>query len=224
MAGSRSASPAETARWSVTAGSGGSGFIGTYSDIETPPSTALYAMDGGRIAWLEENPLNEDHPYAPYLARHVYPEYGTLTAADGQTDLHWQMYRPDHCTAATPCPAIVQVYGGPGVQTVTGGWQSLRDQILVQSGYVLFKVDNRGSSNRGHAFEGALHRRMGILEVERPAGRLDWLQARDFRGWRACRPVGLVLWWLHDADDHAAGTGPVCRRYRRSTGHRLVAL
>lgn len=167
-------------RWSVTVGSGGSGFIGTYSDIETPPHTALYAMEGERIAWVEENPLNDAHPYAPYLAAHVRPEYGTLTAADGLTDLHWQMYRPDHCTASTPCPAIVQVYGGPGVQTVTTGWQSLRDQILVQSGYVLFKVDNRGSSNRGHAFEAALHLRMGILEVEDQLAGLDWLQARDF--------------------------------------------
>lgn len=167
-------------RWNVSVGSGGSGFIGTYSDIETPPNTGLYSIEGERIAWVEENPLNQAHPYAPYLARHVRPEYGTLTAADGQTELHWQMYRPDHCTAATPCPAIVQVYGGPGVQTVTKGWQSLRDQILAQSGYVLFKVDNRGSSNRGHAFEAPLHLRMGILEVEDQLAGLDWLQARDF--------------------------------------------
>lgn len=166
-------------RWSVTVGSGGSGFIGTYSDIATPPNTALYSIEGERIAWVEENPLNESHPYAPYLAAHVTPEYGTLTAADGVTDLYWQMYRPDHCTASTPCPAIVQVYGGPHVQTVTQGWQSLRDQILVQSGYVLFKVDNRGTWNRGHAFEAELHRRMGILEVEDQLAGLDWLQARD---------------------------------------------
>lgn len=167
-------------RWAVSVGSGGSGFIGTYSDVETPPNTALYSIEGERIAWVEENPLNEAHPYARYLSRHVRPEYGTLTAADGQTELHWQMYRPDHCTESTPCPAIVQVYGGPGVQTVTTGWQSLRDQILAQSGYVLFKVDNRGSSNRGHAFEAALHLRMGILEVEDQLVGLDWLQARDF--------------------------------------------
>lgn len=167
-------------RWNVSVGSGGSGFIGTYSDIDTPPSTGLYSIAGERIAWVEENPLDQAHPYAAYLARHVRPEYGTLTAADEQTDLHWQMYRPDHCTAATPCPAIVQVYGGPGVQTVTKGWQSLRDQILVQSGYVLFKVDNRGSSNRGHAFEAPLHLRMGILEVEDQLAGLDWLQGRDF--------------------------------------------
>jgi dipeptidyl-peptidase-4 len=167
-------------RWNVSVGAGGSGFIGTYSDIDTPPNTGLYSIEGERIAWVEENPLNRTHPYAPYLARHVRPEYGTLMAADEQTELHWQMYRPDHCTAATPCPAIVQVYGGPGVQTVTKGWQSLRDQILAQSGYVLFKVDNRGSSNRGHAFEAPLHLRMGILEVEDQLAGLDWLQGRDF--------------------------------------------
>ncbi|MFN3835348.1 MAG: DPP IV N-terminal domain-containing protein [Glycocaulis sp.] len=167
-------------RWSVTVGSGGSGFIGTYSDLSTPPQTALYSIDGTRIAWVEENRLDESHPYAPYLAAHVTPEYGTLTAADGETELYWQMYRPAHCTAARPCPAIVQVYGGPLVQTVSQGWQSLRDQIVVQSGYVLFKIDNRGTWNRGHAFEAELHLRMGILEVEDQLAGLDWLQARDF--------------------------------------------
>ncbi|MFC4725378.1 DPP IV N-terminal domain-containing protein [Glycocaulis abyssi] len=167
-------------RWAAAVGTGGSGFIGTHSSVETPPNTALYSIDGERIAWVEENRLDDAHPYAPFLPSHVTPEYGTLTAADGETELYWQMYRPDHCTAAHPCPAIVQVYGGPLVQTVHAGWQPLRDQILVQSGYVLFKVDNRGTWNRGHAFEAALHRRMGILEVEDQLAGLDWLQARDF--------------------------------------------
>ncbi|WP_429911907.1 DPP IV N-terminal domain-containing protein [Glycocaulis sp.] len=167
-------------RWVAAVGTGGSGFIGTHSGVGTPPNTALYAIDGTRIAWVEENRLDDAHPYAPFLPSHVTPEYGTLTAANGETELYWQMYRPDHCTAAHPCPAIVQVYGGPLVQTVHAGWQPLRDQILVQSGYVLFKVDNRGTWNRGHAFEAELHLRMGVLEVEDQLAGLDWLQARDF--------------------------------------------
>lgn len=166
--------------WSVQVGRGGAGFIGTYSDIDTPPHTALYDMEGTRIAWVEENAFDEDHPYAPYAHAHIAPEYGTLTAADGETDLHWQVYRPDHCTADAPCPAIVQVYGGPIVQTVSKSWQSLRDQSLVQSGYVLFKVDNRGAAHRGHAFEAPLYRRMGRLEVEDQLAGLDWLQDQDF--------------------------------------------
>jgi dipeptidyl-peptidase 4 len=37
-------------RWSVSVGAGGSGFIGTYSDIQMPPNTALYSMAGPNTA------------------------------------------------------------------------------------------------------------------------------------------------------------------------------
>ena len=45
------------------------------------------------------------------------PEIGTLTAADGQT-LYYRLFKPLHFDPAKRYPAIVDVYGGPGVQTV----------------------------------------------------------------------------------------------------------
>ncbi|MGY6627585.1 MAG: DPP IV N-terminal domain-containing protein [Oceanicaulis sp.] len=167
-------------RWSASLGEGGTAYIGTYSDPDTPPHTGLYSIDGARIAWIEENALDERHPYHPYLNAHVSPEFGVLTAADGRTELHWSMLRPDHCTASHRCPVIVQVYGGPLVQTVTRGWVNPRDQLFPAHGYILFKLDNRGSANRGHAFEAALHRRMGIVEAQDQLAGLDYLQGLDF--------------------------------------------
>ncbi len=166
--------------WSVTLGQGGAGFIGRYSDPYTPPQTALYAVDGERVAWIEENVLDDNHPYAPFADSHLTPEYGVLTAKDGETKLYYSMLRPGHCTAKTPCPAIVQVYGGPRVQTVRKSWIGARDQLFVDRGYVLFKLDNRGSWNRGHAFEAAIHDRMGIEEVADQLTGLDFLQRQDF--------------------------------------------
>jgi dipeptidyl-peptidase-4 len=167
-------------RWSAGLGQGGSAFIGTYSDPNTPSQTGLYSIDGERIAWIEENALDEDHPYFPHLNSHLTPEFGTLTAADGETELHWEMLRPDHCAAETPCPAIVQVYGGPHVQTVTKGWTSPREQLFADRGYVLFKLDNRGSWNRGHGFEAVIHDRMGIPEVADQLEGLAFLESLEF--------------------------------------------
>jgi dipeptidyl-peptidase-4 len=166
--------------WSITLGEGARAYIGRYSDPRTPPQTGLYRADGERIAWIEENALTDAHPFAPYRATQVVPEYGTLTAADGETVLHWSLLRPPGCSAQTPCPAVVQVYGGPGVQSVRRSWQAPRDQLFVQRGYVLFKLDNRGSDRRGHAFEAALYRAMGSVEVADQLRGLDFLQGLRF--------------------------------------------
>ena len=167
-------------RWSASLGQGGDGFIGTYSDPTTPAQTALYDISGDRVAWIEENVIDDDHPYAPFLASHLVPEFGTVMADDGETELYWSMLKPDHCSAANPCPAIVQVYGGPHVQTVSKGWVGARDQLFADEGYILFKLDNRGSWNRGHAFEAELHDRMGTVEVRDQLTGLDYLESLDF--------------------------------------------
>ena len=54
----------------------------TRSTPTQPPQTYLAAADGKRIAWIEENRIDGNHPYAPFLADHIAPEFGTLAADD----------------------------------------------------------------------------------------------------------------------------------------------
>ena len=67
---------------------------------------------GRRLAWLVENRIDADHPYAPYLDRHVPPEFGTIPAADG-TLLHYKVNKPAGYQAGRRYPAVLMVYGGP---------------------------------------------------------------------------------------------------------------
>lgn len=144
-------------------------FALTSSDPARPARVALHAIDGGRLAWVAENALDASHPYAPYAASHVLPEFGTLPAADG-TPLHYQLLRPAGFDPARRYPAILLVYGGPGVQMVQRRFGdrrgSLAAQLLAQRGYAVFTLDNRGSAGRGHGFERPLHRGLGGVEVE----------------------------------------------------------
>jgi dipeptidyl-peptidase-4 len=140
-------------------------FIGTYSDPKTPPQTALYNPAGERVRWIEENALNAKHPYAPYLATHQIPEFGALKSADGQV-LHYALIKPVNFDAAKKYPVVVEVYGGPHAQRVARNWRPLADQVYAAEGYVQFRLDNRGSSNRSVAFKTALDRRMGTVEVD----------------------------------------------------------
>ena len=121
--------------------------------------------DGRLRAFLRENRLDDEHPDAPYLRENSTPDFGTLAASDGQT-LHYRLYKPKGFDPAGRYPAIVDVYGGPGVQRVLDNWTgNTFTQILTRAGYVVFQLDNRGSAFRGTAFQAPLKGRLGEIEV-----------------------------------------------------------
>ena len=131
------------------------------------------------LAWIEENKLDASHPYAPFLAAHVQPSFGTLEAADG-TDLHYRMLSPPR-EPGRRYPVFVQVYGGPGAgRQATRAWGSPIQQYLVQHGWIVFSLDNRGSPDRGHAFEAAIYHAMGGVEVQDQLVGVHWLQSQPW--------------------------------------------
>lgn len=151
--------------WTVTVANKGGAFAGTYEDPKTPPQTALYRADGTRVRWIEENALKAGHPFWPYIDRLRPPEFGTLKAADG-SDLWWSLRTPPGFDPSKKYPVIVQVYGGPSGPRVASNWHTPEDQILLDAGYILFRLDNRGVGHRSVAFKTAIDRRMGQLEVD----------------------------------------------------------
>ncbi len=165
--------------WTAVMPKSAKAFVGYYSDPATPPQAALYEAGGRRLRWIEENALDAGHPFAPYAHRYPPPEFGVLKAADGQ-DLHYALLKPVGFDPARKYPAIVEVYGGPGVQTVTRAWRSPAEKLYLEAGYVLFQLDNRGSSNRDVAFQAAIARRLGGVEVDDQVTGLDWLRAQPF--------------------------------------------
>ena len=168
---------------SVTMPRDGKRYLLGYNDPAQPPQLSLHDSTGKRLAWLVQNRLDATHPYAPYLDRHVAPEFGTLRAADG-TPLYWQLYKPAGYQPGKRYPAVLVVYGGPTVQTVARRWGERRGsqtaQLLTQRGYVVFAIDNRGSGGRGQKFTEALYRRLGGVEVEDQLRGVAWLKEQPF--------------------------------------------
>jgi len=166
-------------QWGVTVAREGGAFVGTYTDPKTPPQTALYRADGTRVRWIEENALKAGHPYWPWIANLREPTFGTTRAADGQ-DLHWSLRTPPGFDPTRTYPVIVSVYGGPSAQMVQRAWNSPEDQILLDAGYILFELDNRGSANRSAAFKTTIDRRMGQLEVDDQIAGARYLQTLPY--------------------------------------------
>jgi dipeptidyl-peptidase-4 len=109
----------------------------------------------------------------------VAAEFGTIAAADGQ-QLQYRLLKPRNLVPGKKYPVLVDVYGGPGVQRVTNTWGNLFHQYLVQHGYVVFALDNRGSGLRGAKFETALGLRMGHVEVQDQLKGVEFLRALPY--------------------------------------------
>lgn len=169
-------------------------FVDRWSDAGTPPQTSIHAPDGRRLAWIEENRFDATHPLWPYREAVGAVEFGTLRADDGQT-LHWRLRKPPRFDASRPHPAVLLVYGGPGVQMVANRWDPSRHEwlarYLAQEGYVVFTLDNRGSAGRERRFRDPIHRRLGDVEVRDQLAGLDWLAQQP---WIDARRIGVYGW------------------------------
>ena len=187
-----------TAGWHSSVLSGnGQLWLDTYSNPDTPPSLTLRRIDGRVIDVLVPNTLDASHPYAPFRAAHQRTEFGKLQADDGQT-LYYQLIKPIDFDPAKRYPVIVDVYGGPGNQRVRNAWggfprgnEGFFRQYLAQQGYVVFTLDNRGSGFRGTAFEGALYRRMGSIEIADQVRGVEFLRSLPYVD---ARRVGVFGW------------------------------
>jgi dipeptidyl-peptidase-4 len=154
-------------------------FVSTWSDPNHPPVVSVRDPGDRLIAWIEANPLDDTHPYAPYRGAHVPTEWGRLGARDGQ-ELCYSLLRPLGFQAGRRYPVFLSVYGGPGVQIVTRQWGSLFEQFMAQEGYVVFRLDNRGSARRARRFTDVLDGVLGRHEVEDQLAGIEWLSQQDF--------------------------------------------
>lgn len=171
-------------------------YVDSWSNSITPPQIELYRANGEKIATLLDNDLADPkHPYARYVEAQRPVEYGTLTAADGKTPLHYSLIKPEGFDPSKRYPVAVYVYGGPASQTVTDSWPGRGDhlfnQYLAQHGYVVFSLDNRGTPRRGRDFGGALYGVQGTVEVADQLKGVEWLKAQP---WVDGSRIGVQGW------------------------------
>jgi dipeptidyl-peptidase-4 len=137
-------------------------YADTWSDAETPPRVWISTRDGTRRWPIEDNP---DPPLLSFETGTL--EWVQLMARDGST-LYASLLKPPRFDPEKRYPVVVSVYGGPHRQTVTNSWDhaSPFERLLSSRGFLVWQLDNRGSAGRGVAFESAVHRKLGQLELE----------------------------------------------------------
>ena len=87
-------------------------------------------------------------------------------------------YKPHQASPANKVPAIVWVHGGPGGQTRKG--YSAAIQYLVNHGYAVLGINNRGSSGYGKTFFTADDRKHGREPLWDCVEAKKWLAAQPY--------------------------------------------
>ena len=134
------------------------------------------------------NELGDRIPYFtaenPWKGYNV-PEYscGTIKAADGETDLYYRMVKPVNFDPNKKYPTIIYVYGGPHAHNVDARWNYCSrgwETYMAEKGYLLFILDNRGSENRGKAFEQVTFRQLGQEEMKDQMKGVEYLKSLPY--------------------------------------------
>jgi dipeptidyl-peptidase-4 len=164
-------------------------WVDVHADLGAPPTATVRSL----VDRTQARPIEiEPDPRVAELGL-LPPELTTVETADGTT-LHVALYRPPEGAAPPPWPTIVSVYGGPHAQRVTQSWDltvDMRAQYLRELGWLVIKVDNRGSARRGLAFEGAIKGDLGNLEL---TDQVEAIRVLAERGLVDPARVGIYGW------------------------------
>lgn len=153
-----------------------------YLSSDTAPANLhVWDLDGDEVVRLTDtlNPqIAEEHLVAAEVVR--YPSYDGL-------EIPSILYRPRDATPDHPAPALVWVHGGPGGQSRKGYRAQI--QHLVNHGYAVLAVNNRGSSGYGKTFYHLDDQRHGDVDLKDCVEARDYLESLD---WVDGSRIGII--------------------------------
>jgi dipeptidyl-peptidase-4 len=154
--------------------------VDQYSDLSTPPVTLILQADGTQVNLLGQcaGPTLD----LPKVQR----EFITLKAHDG-VDLYAQIVKPENFDPARKYPVIVHWYAGPTLQMVSNRYGKTnlfnhieRDVLYTQAGFIVWRLDNRGSFGRGHTFKTSIAKRLGKAALDDQLAGVEYLRTLPY--------------------------------------------
>jgi protease II len=139
---------------------------------KAPGNIYVYNFESGKLVKLTEtlNPeINIDDLVSAEVIR--FPSFDGL-------DIPAIYYKPLTASENSKVPALVWVHGGPGGQTRVGYFALI--QFLVNHGYAILAVNNRGSSGYGKTFYKMDDRNHGDKDLKDCIWGKKWLQTQDY--------------------------------------------
>lgn len=154
----------------------GTYFIDQYSSHAVPGKYELKTITGKAVKTLltTKNKLEE--------IQIGTADIGQIKAEDGSV-LYTRLIKPSNFDPTKKYPVMVYVYGGPHAQMITNSWldgANLWMYWMAEQGYLVFTLDNRGSGERGFAFENQIHRQLGVVEINDQMKGIEYLKSLPY--------------------------------------------
>ena len=154
----------------------GNWFFDEFSNHDTPSKSLLYDKN-----LKAKTLLVSPNKYDGYEIGTA--DIKTIKSADGTTDLYTRLIKPSNFDPNKKYPVLVYVYGGPHAQMITNSYldgANLWMFWMAEQGYLVFTVDNRGSDNRGFAFESIIHANLGNNEMDDQLKGVEYLKSLPY--------------------------------------------
>ncbi len=154
-------------------------FVLTNSNINQPARVVVMDDAGSEVREIVSNEALarriKNYGYQPV-------EFFSFTTEEG-TELNGYMIKPANLVEGEEHPLLMHVYGGPGSQQVLDNWRGQNMawfQLLVQKGFVVAVVDNRGTGARGEEMKKQTYLTLGKQETEDQISAAKYLGAQDY--------------------------------------------
>lgn len=150
-------------------------FIDYFTNVTTPRVISLVSNQGKTMKVLKTS----KNPYADC----AMGETKIFPIVNKHGDSLWcRLITPPNMDKSKKYPVLIYVYGGPHSQLVTNSFISggVFLEYMAQQGYVVFTLDNRGTSCRGAEFEKCIHRQLGKLEMEDQMCGVEYLKSLPY--------------------------------------------
>jgi dipeptidyl-peptidase 4 len=139
--------------------------VDTYSTCDTPPVTVLRdGYTGETLRTLTDNAALRER-----LATYQNPTVENLQvkARDGFV-MEAQIIKPANFDPNKKYPVFMQVYAGPGAQTVRNSFGNVGgfDRVLAEKGIIIWRCDNRSASGKGMKSAWACYKQLGVSELQ----------------------------------------------------------
>ncbi len=156
--------------------SNGTYIIDNFQSTSIPRNINVISTNGkkSKIIYTAKNPL-ADYKLGEMIVFKLKSENGD--------DLFCRLFKPVAFDSTKKYPVIVYLYNGPGAQMINNTWNGGGDlwfQYMAERGFVVFTIDGRGSNNRGLAFEQAIFKHVGVVEMKDQMVGVNYLKSKKY--------------------------------------------